>query len=88
MATICTDQITYLVKFQFSGSRGQFITTNLIKCLIECDTHDGRGIEFIKAFDSGSQKFKRISKEDVLRFHSWDTEAHEYLLNHYYFSKK
>jgi len=81
---ICTDQRLYLVKFSWTMTRGQFITNNVAETLKEYSDKD-KGIEFIKTFDPAKSRFVRISKADILRFHSWDTEAAEYLNNHYYF---
>ena len=82
--TVNTDQRLYLVKYKWTMSRGQFITDNVADCLKSNEAND-KGIEFIKTFDPVNSKFVRISKADILRFHSWDTEAHLYLTNHYYF---
>lgn len=83
--TICTDQRAYLVKFQFTSVGGKFITTDLARCIKEHESGNGRGIEYIKTFDPGTNTFKRISKKDILRFHSWDTEATEFFKSHYFF---
>lgn len=84
-ATICTDQRMYLVKFQFTQTRGKFITTELAKCIKENEPKNGRGIEYIKVFDPVKNTFKRISKDDILMFHSWDTESMEFFRSHYFF---
>lgn len=82
--TICTDQRMYLVKFQFTTTKGKFITTELHKCIKENEPKD-RGIEYIKVFDPVKNTFKRISKADILMFHSWNTEAMEFFKQHYFF---
>jgi len=82
--TVNTDQRLYLVKYKWTMSRGQFITNNVADCLKQNEDND-KGIEFIKTFDPVKSKFVRISRADILRFHSWDTEASLYLQNHYYF---
>ena len=81
---INTDQKLYLIKYRWTMTRGQFITDNVAECLKQNENID-KGIEFIKTFDPTKGKFVRISKKDILRFHSWDTEATEFLTNHYYF---
>lgn len=83
--TISTDQRMYLVKFQFTSINGKFITTDLAACIKEHEPKNGRGIEYIKTFDPGTNTFKRISKKDMLMFHSWDTEATEFFKSHYFF---
>jgi hypothetical protein len=83
--TICTSQRMYLVKFQFSGADGKFITTELAKCIKENEPNNGRGIEYIKTYDPVKNTFKRISKDAILMFHSWDTEAMEFFRSHYFF---
>lgn len=84
-ATICTDQRMYLVKFQYTTTNSKFITTELAKCIKENELKNGRGIEYIKTFDSVKNTFKRISKDKILMFHSWDTEAMEFFRSHYFF---
>jgi len=83
--TICTDNRIYLVKFQHTITNGKFITAELVKCIEENEPSDGRGIEYVKVFDPVKNTFKRISKDDILRFHSWDTEAMEFFKLHYFF---
>lgn len=46
----------------------------------------GKGIEYIKKFDTKTNSFKRISKKDILSYFSWDTEPHLFLKAHSYFS--
>lgn len=77
---------TYLVKFAWTILDGKFITTDLAKCIKDNQpTASGRGIEYIKEFDTTKNKFVRISKSDILRFHKWDTESYEILINNPYF---
>ena len=83
--TICTDERIYLVKFAWSLTRGKFITNDLAGC-IKANQPIDKGIEYIKTFEPSKGKFVRISKADILRFHSWDTEAHEILTKHPYFN--
>lgn len=84
-ATICTDQRMYLVKFQYTATNGKFITTDLAKCIKDNEPSNRRGIEYIKTFDPVKNTFKRISKEKILMFHSWDTESMEFFRSHYFF---
>jgi hypothetical protein len=86
-ATINTDSRIYLIKFSFRLSGGKYIFTNaneLVKLLKE---NDKTGIEYIKTFDPVKDKFARISKSDFLQFNNWQTEAMQFLQNHYYFKK-
>lgn len=77
------DKRIYLIKFSFTSAKGKFLTTDLGRTIKEHDT--GRGIDYIKEFDPVKNKFRRISKEDILQFHSWDTESIEILKSHNYF---
>lgn len=83
--TICTDIRVYLVKFAWTLTRGKFITTDLAGC-IKANQPNDKGIEYIKTFDPSNGKFVRISKADILRFHSWDTESYEILKKHPFFN--
>jgi len=81
---INTDLQTYLVKFNFQTTNGQFITqeAGLMNVLKE---YDKNGVRYIKIFDPVKHTFKSISRAKILQFVSWNTEVHEYLKNHYYF---
>jgi hypothetical protein len=81
--TLNTDVRLYLVKYQHTLTRGKFITHNVADVLKNYPTD--KGIEYIKTFDSGKEKFVRISRADILRFHSWDTDAFIMLQNHSFF---
>jgi hypothetical protein len=48
---------------------------------------DKNGIKSIKEFNPVKENFTKVSKIDLLKFCSWDTEVSEYLNNHYYFKK-
>lgn len=50
-------------------------------------TMDNNGIEYIKELDRSNCKFKRTSKDIILKWANWDTEVDIYLNNHYYFKK-
>ena len=77
------DQRIYLIKFSFASVNDKFLTTDLGKTIKEHDP--GRGIDYIKEFNPEKNTFTRISKADILRFHSWNTESHLFLKSHYYF---
>ena len=81
---INTDLHTYLIKFNFQTTNGQFITqgAGLMNVLKE---HDKNGIKYIKIFDPVKCAFKSISRAKILQLLSWETEALIYLKNHYYF---
>ena len=81
--TLNTDLRLYLVKYQYTHTKGKFITHNVADVLKNHPTD--KGIEFIKTFDPVKDKFVRISKADILRFHNWDTEASEILTKHSFF---
>jgi hypothetical protein len=83
-AVINTDLNTYLVKFNFQSTNGQFITqgAGLMDVLKK---HDKNGVRYIKIFDPVKYTFKRISKEKLFNLYSWETETLEYLKNHYFF---
>lgn len=81
--TLSTDIHIYLVKFAWTIRDGSFITDNVANAI---KSHDpGRGIEYIKTFDPHKCKFVRISKADVLKFHSFCTESTEILTKHSFF---
>ena len=79
-----TDRVIFLVKFQFQITEGKFIT-DLFGLVDVLKTNDKNGVEYIKMFDPAKNKFKRASKQDILKFYTWYTEQHEYLTSHYYF---
>ncbi len=81
---INTDLNTYLVQFNFQSTNGQFITqgAGLMDVLRE---HDKNRVKYIKIFDPHKCTFKRVSREKILQLLSWETEAYEYLKNHYFF---
>jgi hypothetical protein len=83
-AIINTDLHTYLVKFNFQITDGQFITqgAGLMDVLKE---HDKNGVKYIKIFDPVKYAFKSISRAKILQLMSWETEALIYLQNHYFF---
>lgn len=87
MATINTDTITLLIQFHGKGTNSQFITNtediaNVIK------THNKNGVEFIKEYDRTKQKFVRVSKDQLYRWLSYETEAVELLKSINFFNSK
>jgi len=83
-SVINTDLHTYLIKFSFQTTNGQFIVqgAGLMDVLKE---YDKNGVKYIKIFDPVKYTFKSISKAKILQLISWETEIYEYLKNHYYF---
>lgn len=81
---INTDLNTYLVKFNYQTTNGQFITqgSGLMDVLKE---YDKNGIKYIKIFDPAKNTFKQVSKDKLLSLFSWDTESLLYFKSHYYF---
>ena len=81
---INTDIHTFLVKFSFQSTNGQFITqgAGLMDVLKE---YDKNGVKYIKLFDPVKYSFKSVSRAKILQLMSWDTETYLYLQNHYYF---
>jgi hypothetical protein len=83
-----TDRRTFIIKFQNRSTNGRFIfqePEELVELLKDFDFTSG--IEFIKEFQPYKLNFVKVSKEDLLKFCSWNTDAIEYLKNHYYFKK-
>lgn len=82
---INTDRRTFLIKFSWKRTDGQFIfqSGEELKHLIE--THGEKGIEYIKEFNPAKANFTRVSKADLLRCFSWETETSIFLKNHHYF---
>lgn len=83
-AVINTDLHTYLIKFNYQSTDGQFITqgSGLMDVLKE---HDKNGVKYIKVFDPVKYTFKSISRAKILQLLSWETESLIYLKDHYYF---
>jgi hypothetical protein len=84
--TLNTDRRLFLVKFAWTITGGQLITTqdqlaNAIK-----DNDPGRGIEYIKEFNPVKGSFQKVSKKQILNYLSWDTEATEILSKHTFFN--
>lgn len=77
------DRRIYLVKFKHTISGGTFISENVADIIKNHD--NAMGIEFIKVFDRSKHSFKRISRSDILRFHSFCAESTEILKSHSYF---
>jgi len=83
-SVINTDLHTYLIKFSFQTTNGQFITqgSGLMDVLKE---YDKNGVKYIKIFDPVKYAFKSISRAKILQLLSWETETLIYLKDHYYF---
>jgi len=83
-AIINTDLNTYLVKFNYQTTDGQFITqgSGLMDVLKQ---YDKNGVKYIKIFDPAKYAFKSISKAKILQLLNWETETVLYLKSHYYF---
>ena len=81
---INTDLHTYLIKFNFQTTNGQFIaqSSGLMDVLKE---YDKNGVRYIKIFDPVKCTFKSISRVKILQLVSWETETYLYLKDHYYF---
>jgi len=81
-----SDRHIFCVKFMWKATDGKFILHG--EQLAEAvKAHGEKGIEYIKMFDPADNKFKRVSKSQILAFQSWNTESFEYLKNHSYFKK-
>ena len=80
-----TDRRTFLISFLHRSTNNTFIfqEPNELKFILE--TYDNTGIEKIQEFNRSKNKFLRISKKDILKVCSWETETAEYLKTHYFF---
>jgi len=75
---------TFLVKFRYQSNEQYIVQGDgLLQVLKNCDKN---GIEFIKVFNPEKQRFERISRADIRKNFSWDTEIDLYLDKHYYFN--
>ncbi len=81
--TINTDEQVFLVKFAWTINGGKFMTTDVGATIKAHDS--GRGIEYIKVFDHQKNRFVKISKSDILKFHSWNTESLLTIKSHNFF---
>ena len=85
---INTDKRTFLIKFQYRSTNGQFMFQEPEElCELLKDFDYTAGIEYIKEFEPNKYKFTQVTKESILNFCKWHTESFEYLKNHYYFKK-
>lgn len=82
---INTDRRTFLIKFQWTVTDGQFIFQSGEKLMELLKTHGRKGIEYIKEFNPAKAKFERVSKIDILNCFNWETETSLFLNNHSYF---
>ena len=81
------DQRTFLISLRYRSTNGKFMfqTAQELKFILETYDNPQKGIAFFKVFDPLKNKFSTISKREILRFFSWETEFIEYSKNHYYF---
>jgi len=82
-----TDNNTFLITFKFQSTQGKFIFQKPIELKYILENYDKNGIDKILEFDPIKAKFSRVSKQRILNFCNWETEAILYLENHYYFKK-
>ena len=82
-----TDKRTFLISFQHRSTDKKFLFQDFKDLKYILETYDHTGIESIKEFDPHKNNFKRVSKEQILKFSAWETEAILFLENHYYFKK-
>ena len=78
------DYRTFKITFLIKSSNRNFIFQNGKELVYILKTFDLAGVESIKVLDK--EKFKRVSKNDLLSFFTWDTETMEYLKEHCYFA--
>jgi len=84
--TLTADLRLFLVKFAWTSTHNQLVTTqeelaNAIK-----DNDPGRGIEYIKEFNPVKAAFQKVSKKQILMYLSDNTEATEILTKHSFFN--
>jgi hypothetical protein len=79
------DKRTFLVTFQYQTTNGKFIFQEPLQLVEILKTFDKNGIKSIQELDHKDMKFKKVSKETILNFASWETEASEFLKTHYFF---
>lgn len=82
-----TDRRTFLISFLHRSTNNTFIFQDAHELKFILETYDNTGIESIKEFNKSKNTFQRISKKDILKFASWETEAILFLEKHYYFKK-
>ena len=82
-----TDTRTFLISFLYQNTDGKFIFKTSFDLMNILKNKDKNGIDYIKEFNPAKNNFVKVSKNDILKFCSWDTEVLEYLKNHYYFKK-
>ena len=81
------DLRTFIIKFQNKSTNARFIFQTGYELMFILSTYDATCVEFIKELDVIDGKFKRTSKNDLLRMFNYETEAHIYLSRHYFFKK-
>lgn len=74
----------FLIKYHFVYGVNIVTGENILEIL---KNNKGKGIECIKRFDYGKEKFYKISASEFINLNSYNTELIEYCKNHYYFEK-
>lgn len=82
-----TDRCTFLITFLYQSTNGKFIFQEAHEMQYILENYDKNGIDKIQEFNPTKGKFIKISKDDLLKRFSWETELQEYLKTHYYFKK-
>lgn len=77
---------TFIIKMQTNNKSYIFQRPEELQFILE--NYDLNGIEFIKRFDTCNTKFIKVSKDFILKWSSWQTEANLYFEQHYYFKKR
>lgn len=77
---------TFIIKFRYKSTDSMFLFQDGRTLVGLLKSYDKTGVEYIKELDVVSNKFKRVSKKDLLGRFSWEAEAIQYLMNHYYFN--
>lgn len=84
---INTDRRTFFITFLFQNTNGRYIFQEAHELQYILENYDKNGIDKIREFDPIKGKFSKVSKADILKFCSWETETAIYLEKHYYFKK-
>lgn len=80
-------RIVLAVRFMYASyNEAMFICTVDQLATVLKEHSNEKGIEFIKEFDPSKLTFKRVSKAQLLKWSEMNTEAYQYLSNHYYFN--
>lgn len=82
-----TDRRTFFISFLYQNTNGRFIFQEAHELQFILENYDKNGIDKIQEFDPIKGKFIRVSKQDIIKFCSWETETALYLEKHYFFKK-